>query len=82
MASRWRNTGETGQSLNSFLKEMDVDPGNPSAMQGPAERARSLGLQSNGRGGYIDPNSGQVVAQTVNGELVFYSQNRSIGERI
>ena len=58
---------------------MDVAAGNPSAMMGPAERARSLGLQSNGKGGYIDPGSGQVVAQTVNGELVFYSQNRATG---
>ena len=30
-----------------------------------------MGLQSNGKGGYTDE-SGQVVARTVNGELVFY----------
>ena len=44
--------------------------GNPSAALGPAERARQLGLQSNGKGGYIDPGTGQVVARTVNNELV------------
>jgi hypothetical protein len=79
MASRWRNSEEYKPSFSSFLKEMDVAAGNPSAAMGPAERARALGLQSNGKGGYIDPGSGQVVAQTVNGELVFYSQNRATG---
>ncbi|NDB94314.1 MAG: hypothetical protein EB165_06710 [Euryarchaeota archaeon] len=50
-----------------------TDMGNPAitAGQKPAERARTMGLQSNGKGGYMD-DSGQVVARTVNGELVFY----------
>ena len=38
----------------------------------PADKARSMGLQSDGSGGYVDPSSGQVVARTVNNELVFY----------
>ena len=52
---------------------MTTDMGNPAitAGQKPAERARTMGLQSNGKGGYMD-DSGQVVARTVNGELVFY----------
>ena len=52
---------------------MTTDMGNPAitAGQKPAERARTMGLQSNGKGGYVD-DSGQVVARTVNGELVFY----------
>ncbi len=50
-----------------------TDMGNPAitAGQTPAERARTMGLQSNGKGGYVD-DSGQVAARTVNGELVFY----------
>ena len=50
-----------------------TDMGNPAitAGQKPAERARTMGLQSNGKGGYVD-DSGQVAARTVNGELVFY----------
>jgi hypothetical protein len=34
--------------------------------------AQRMGLQSDGSGGYIDPNTGEVVARTVNNELVFY----------
>ena len=45
----------------------------------PAERAQQLGLQSDGSGGYIDPESGQVVARTVNGELVFYDNRGASG---
>lgn len=82
MTSRWRNNSNPGLDLNAFLKEAEgTAPGNPTGtgVMSPAERARQLGLQSNGKGGYVDPNSGQVVAQTVNGELVFYSQNRASG---
>ena len=49
-------------SLGSFIAEQ----------QSPAEMAKSMGLQSDGSGGYIDPETGQVVARTVNNELVFY----------
>ena len=64
--------------LSDFLKEGPVDAtrsSNPTGtgQLGPAERANQLGLQSNGKGGYIDPQTGQIVARTVNNELVFYS---------
>ncbi len=55
-----------------------TDTGNPTgAASGitPADRARQMGLQSDGSGGYIDPSTGQVAARTVNNELVFYSAN-------
>lgn len=57
-----------------------LDTGNPSGASGlsPADRARSLGLQSNGKGGYMD-DSGNVVARTVNNELVFYDNGASGG---
>ena len=60
-------------SLQAGTTPMTTDMGNPAitAGQKPAERARTMGLQSNGKGGYMD-DSGQVVARTVNGELVFY----------
>ena len=61
---------------------MATAAGNPSASMGPAERARQLGLQSDGSGGYIDPETGQTVAKTVNGELVFYDNNRATGGAI
>ncbi|NDB94240.1 MAG: hypothetical protein EB165_06325, partial [Euryarchaeota archaeon] len=57
-----------------------TDMGNPAVTAGqkPADRARSMGLQSNGKGGYMD-DSGNVVARTVNNELVFYDQGPSGG---
>lgn len=65
--------------VDSEPNEVDkqIDTGNPTnAASGmkPADRARSMGLQSNGRGGYVDPQTGQTVARTVNNELVFYDQ--------
>jgi hypothetical protein len=77
--SRWRHwsNSEDKKGYNYFSEQ-----GNPSAALGPAERARQLGLQSNGRGGYIDPNSGQVVARTVNNELIFYDNNSATGGAI
>lgn len=60
------------------MREAAMDLGNPAAGSSPAERARQLGLQSNGSGSYIDPETGEVVARTVNGELVFYD-NRGLG---
>jgi len=59
---RWTTKHKQGMSLGSFIAEQ----------LGPAEMARSMGLQSDGSGGYIDPSTGQVVARTVNNELVFY----------
>lgn len=62
---------------NPSTSDTQMDTGNPtpaaSAMK-PADRAASMGLQSNGKGGYVDPNTGQTVARTVNNELVFYDQ--------
>ncbi len=65
MTSRWatwtRGVYEDQKGFSSFLSEQ----------QTPAEMARSMGLQSDGSGGYTDE-SGNVVARTVNNELVFY----------
>ena len=71
---RWSNSSTDKKGFGSFLKE-----NNPSAAVGPAERAKALGLQSNGKGGYIDPTTGQLAARTVNGELIFYDTNSPDG---
>jgi hypothetical protein len=71
---RWSNSVTDKKGFGSFLKE-----NNPSAALGPAERAKQLGLQSNGKGGYIDPSTGELVARTVNGELIFYDTNSPDG---
>jgi hypothetical protein len=59
---RWTTKPKQGMSLSGFIAEQ----------QSPAEMAKSMGLQSDGSGGYIDPETGEVVARTVNNELVFY----------
>lgn len=89
MTSRWANWSrgtERKLSLDGFLKEAQqpVDMGNPSGTGavGPAQRAAQLGLQSDGHGSYLDPATGQVVARTVNGELVFYDNSRASGGAI
>lgn len=89
MKSRWGNWSrgtERRMSLDSFLKEagMPTDTGNPSGTGAvsPAQRAAQLGLQSDGHGSYLDPATGQVVARTVNGELVFYDNSRASGGAI
>jgi len=67
---------------NPGARDPEADMGNPtSAASGlsPADRARALGLQSDGSGGYVDPQTGQVAARTVNGELVFYDSRGSGG---
>ena len=78
--SRWSNWSRGEQEkprfLGNFVKEA-LDTGNPAVGSSPAERARQLGLQSDGSGGYVDPETGQKVAATVNGELVFYD-NRGL----
>ena len=76
--SNWSRGSKPPKMLSDFLKEGPIDPartGNPTGtgQLSPADRAKQLGLQSNGKGGYIDPKSGQVVARTINNELVFYS---------
>ena len=80
--SRWANWSrgtEDKLGFGSFMKEA-IDSGNPSGTGtvSPAERARQLGLQSDGSGGYTDE-SGNVVARTVNNELVFYDQRGATG---
>jgi hypothetical protein len=78
--SRWSNwsrgENEKPRFLSGFVREA-LDTGNPAVGSSPAERARQLGLQSDGSGSYIDPETGEVVARTVNGELVFYD-NRGL----
>ena len=76
--SNWSRGSKPPKMLSDFLKEGPIDPartGNPTGtgQLSPADRAKQLGLQSNGKGGYIDPKTGQVVARTINNELVFYS---------
>ena len=79
--SRWENWSRGSKPpkyFSDYLKEGPVDPvdsGNPSGSGAisPGDRARAMGFQSDGKGGYIDPKTGQKVAQTVNNELVFYS---------
>jgi hypothetical protein len=44
----------------------------------PADKARSMGLASNGSGGYVDQ-EGNVIARTVNNELVFYDSRAGGG---
>ena len=63
--SRWENwttKPKEGLSMKKFIAEQES----------PADMARRMGLQSDGSGGYVDPSTGQVVARTVNNELVFY----------
>ena len=78
--SRWaswsRGQQEKPRFVSDFVREA-LDTGNPAVGSSPAERARQLGLQSDGSGSYIDPETGQTVARTVNGELVFYD-NRGL----
>ena len=66
MTSRWHNWSrgiyEDQKSFSSFISEQES----------PEDMAKRMGLQSDGSGGYIDPSTGQVVARTVNNELVFY----------
>lgn len=65
-------------SFFTFLAEGPMAPteqGNPTpgglGGQTPSEKARQLGLKSDGHGSYRD-SQGNIVARTVNGELVFY----------
>lgn len=61
-----------------FIEEVptsQIDTGNPTSPASgitPAQKAQQMGLISNGHGAYLDPNTNEVVARTVNGELVFY----------
>ena len=80
--SRWRNWSKGTVERRGFKHFVtEADTGNPtgSGMISPAERARQLGYQSDGSGGYIDPKTGQLAAKTVNGELVFYDNRGNSG---
>ena len=75
--SHWSSGSEKKLGFGSFLKEADEIGGNPTSPasgETPAQKAERLGLISDGHGSYLDPNTQQVVARTVNGELVFYDQ--------
>ena len=58
---RWTTKPDDGLTLKLFMEQ-----------ESPAQMAQRMGLQSDGSGGYIDPSTGEVVARTVNNELVFY----------
>ena len=84
--SRWSkwSSGSQEQKLgfSKFFKEAQEQPGgNPTGtgLETPAQKAKRLGLVSDGHGAYSDPNTGQVVAKTINGELVFYDQGATGG---
>lgn len=84
--SRWSkwSSGSQEQKLgfSKFFKEAQEQPGsNPTGtgLETPAQKAKRLGLVSDGHGAYSDPNTGQVVAKTVNGELVFYDRGATGG---
>ena len=83
--SRWTHwsNGLSGmkKSWDDFITEAGaIDMGNPtSGPITPALKASQMGLVSDGHGGYSDPNTGEPVAKTVNGELVFYQNGASGG---
>ena len=74
--SRWVDHSPKKMGFSSFIKES-----NPTGtgVETPAEKARRLNLQSDGHGSYIDPQTGKIVARTVNGELVFYDDGPTGG---
>jgi len=60
------------KSFSNFLQEAQGNP-TGTGLQTPGEKAKMMGLESDGHGGYRDPKTGNLVARTVNNELVFYS---------
>ena len=73
--SRWGKSPEKKLGFGNFLREAEEQHGhNPTAdgIETPAQKASRMGLVSDGHGAYADPQTGEVVARTVNGELVFY----------
>jgi hypothetical protein len=79
--SHWSKGSEYKRSWDDFIAEAgSVDMGNPtSGPISPAAKASQMGLVSDGHGGYSDPNTGETVARTVNGELVFYQSGAGGG---
>ena len=78
--SRWVDNSPKKLGFSSFIKEAKTGV-NPTGtgIETPAERAQRMGLQSDGHGSYMDPNTGQVVARTINNELVFYDNGPTGG---
>ena len=74
--SRWSSGSQPKKlGFNKFFTEAQDQIGsNPTGngLETPAQKAQRMGLQSDGHGAYSDPQTGEVVARTVNGELVFY----------
>lgn len=87
MKSRWSNwsTGseQSKLSFSSFIREAQQQPGGnptgPGSEETPAMKAERLGLISDGHGSYMDPQTNEIVARTVNGELVFYDGGQGGG---
>ena len=79
--SRWVDHSEKKKGFSSFLKEANQPGGNPTGtgIETPAQKAKRMGLMPDGHGAYSDPQTGQIVARTVNGELVFYDQGPTGG---
>jgi hypothetical protein len=79
--SRWVDHSEKKKGFSSFLKEANQPGGNPTGtgIETPAQKAKRMGLTPDGHGAYSDPQTGQIVARTVNGELVFYDQGPTGG---
>ena len=71
MTSRWRRWSSGTEERKSFSSLFEGNP-TGTGIQSPGEKAAAMGLVSDGHGGYRDKDSGQLVARTVNGELVFY----------
>ena len=78
--SRWVDHSPKKLGFSSFIKEAKTGV-NPTGtgIETPAQRAERMGLQSDGHGSYMDPNTGQVVARTINNELVFYDNGPTGG---
>lgn len=78
--SRWVDHSPKKLGFSSFIKEAKTGV-NPTGtgIETPAQRAERMGLQSDGHGSYMDPNTGQIVARTINNELVFYDNGPTGG---
>ena len=79
--SKWSKGSEQKLGFGSFFKEASdsVNPTGPGSGETPAEKAAREGLVSDGHGAYRDPNTGQIVARTVNGELVYVERGEGMG---
>ena len=47
----------------------------------PSEQAKRLGYRSRGHGDYEDPVTGEFVAKSIGGQLVFYNKRQRIGAK-